>query len=54
MSWTCPHWVDLTVAWVAGVCVGLTVGVIVGIGVSRMVEWYRVQGHSQFPNEEAE
>lgn len=54
MSWTCPHWVDMYTAYVAGLVMGLTVGIWGGIEIYRRIEVSKVQSHSQFPHEEAE
>lgn len=51
---TCPHWTDLTVAWVAGLTMGLTVGMSGGIWLYRKVDIRRIREHSQFPHTEAE
>ena len=47
MNWTCPYWVDLTVAWIAGLLVGLTVGIWGGIWAYRAVDIRRINEHSQ-------
>lgn len=47
MSWTCPHWVDMYTAWVSGICLGLLVGIVGTRLWMAVVDWRRINEHSQ-------
>ena len=47
LPWTCPHWTDLYVATVAGLCLGLLLGAVVTVVVVRRIDVRTLGQHSQ-------